>query len=155
MPGRPDGAHAGGGSSACTFSEWEAKHAREKLDRGEADKDTLAWARRAAERPGRGHQVIVLVGEEEKPLKTGETFFPGRIRGHAFVYSGAERRFVCGGPVEATSSPDVNIRYTYMKGNFLDQASKASAAGEAALARDLEVQVLRAVGEQLRRIDPS
>jgi hypothetical protein len=141
-----------GESSACAFSDWEAKQTRERLDRGDADKDTLAWARRAVVRPGRGYQVVVLVSDESKPMKTGNSFIPGRISGRAFVYSDELRRFVCGGPVEAMSSPNVNIRYSYMKDNFMDQEYKSASAGQAALGRDLEVQVRRAVSEQLHSI---
>jgi hypothetical protein len=141
-----------GESGSCAFDDWQAKRTREQLERGEADKDTLAWARQAVLTPGRGYQVIVLVDKESKPLKTGDTFIPGRISGRAFVYSDELRRFVCGGPVDAMSSPNVNIRYTYMKDNFLDQESKSASAGQAALGRDLEVQVRRALGEQLHSI---
>jgi hypothetical protein len=141
-----------GESSSCAFSEWEAKQTRERLDRGDADKDTLAWARRAVLRPGRGYQVVVLVASESKPMKTGDSFIPGAISGRAFVYSDELRRFVCGGPIDAMSSPNVNIRYTYMKDNFLDKDYKAASAGQAALARDLEVQVRRAISEQLHDI---
>jgi hypothetical protein len=141
-----------GDSSSCVGQEWAADELRKRLERGEADKDDLARARRTSGQRERGYQVLLLVRDERKPTGLGETFIPGHVTGRAYLYSDGDRRFLCAGDVEAANSKDVKINYTYMQGNFLDQEMKSREAAKASLERDLQVQLRRAVADGLHSL---
>jgi hypothetical protein len=139
-----------GDSSGCAGQEWAADELRKRLERGEADKDDLAQARRSSGHREHGYQVLLRVHDERKPTSLGETFIPGHVAGRAYLYSDGERRFLCAGDVAAANSPDVKINYTYMQGNFLDQEMKSRMAANGALERDLQVQLRKAVADGLQ-----
>jgi hypothetical protein len=124
----------GGGGCA---SELLLESLGERVDRGEAKKTDLSDARRELNRRD-GYEVVFLVTKQEEaksdwaPPKFGviKRFIPGTVQGRALVYSQADRRFVCGGEIEARNSPILKV---------------PSRGEEGVLKRDLEVQLRRQI----------
>ena len=143
----------------CRWLEQSVERVRQKVAAGEAKREDLSWARRRAESTRRSPpEVFLLVDHEEKGFVTagmGEaTFTPSLLVGRAVVYGPDDGQFLCAADVRAQSSKDIPIYYRYFAENPLDQSFQASAAAQGALVRDLEVQVRRAISQNLRSLEP-
>ena len=118
------------------------------IKRGEATRDMASRVSTVRRSP---HRVLV-VGETQAPVMTGDSYLPGRVHGRVFVYSLDQGRVVCTGELDAQNSPAVDIRYTAMRGNALDENRAMNEAGTAVLQRDLEVQTRFAIAANVRAV---
>jgi hypothetical protein len=82
------------------------------------------------------------------------SYTPGRVHGQALVYDHRAGRIVCAGPIDVENGPSIDISYSYMKDNFLDQDRKAHEAATAILAKDLELRVRREVAMKVVAVGP-
>lgn len=101
--------------ATLTSASVEARHEEEErlLDRVDdyAALDGAALVARAhqlAAQPLPTELLIVITAGRDPTLATGDTFDGGVALAHAYLYSPAERRFVCAGNVSAESSGAVN-----------------------------------------------
>lgn len=126
---------------------------RQRLASGEADRGDLERAARLASGRAWSREILVLlrVDERREPLfvRGGadlDSFVPGVIRGRAYAINVGTQRVVCVGDVAATNSPVID--FSYLSSSPLDESGKRSAA-ESTLARDLEVELRRAIAASL------
>lgn len=126
---------------------------RQRLAAGEADRGDLQRAERLASGRAWSREalVVVRVDERREPLfiRGGanlDSFEPGVIRGRAYAIDVGAQRVLCVGDVAATNSPVID--FSYLSTSPLDETSKRSAA-ESTLARDLEVELRRAIAASL------
>ena len=126
---------------------------RQRLASGEADRGDLERADRLASGRAWSREILVLlrVDERREPLfvRGGadlDSFVPGVIRGRAYAINVGTQRVVCVGDVAATNSPVID--FSYLSSSPLDESGKRSAA-ESTLARDLEVELRRAIAASL------
>jgi hypothetical protein len=101
--------------ATLTSASVETRHEEEErlLDRVDdyAALDGAALVARAhqlAAQPLPTELLIVITAGRDPTLATGDTFNGGVALAHAYLYSPAERRFVCAGNVSAESSGAVN-----------------------------------------------
>lgn len=101
-----------------------------------------------------GTVLIVVADEKHDPIVLGDTYDGGSIEGTAYVYRYAAQSVICAGHISAANTDSVDIHYTYttMQGAPLDQELKRDEAARAALDRDLQVQVGRAMASSLHAV---
>lgn len=141
----------------CGGNSWELSRLAEErtqLEAGERDKRDLARVERQLRRRERDQTVVLLVEEQSEPFASSGlagdfSFTPGSISGRAYLHVDGEG-FVCGGLVAARNSGEIDVTFSYMRDNFLDENQKGQQAVKGALLRDLEVQLRVAVSQGLR-----
>jgi hypothetical protein len=117
-----------------------------QLAEGKADKNDLERVRRLE----RGlDDELFVVGETKAPVVLADSYLPGSVTGFAYLYSYDEGRIVCFAALAVQSSPEIEISYSHMAGNYLDQEMKKDSAAQAVLERDLHVQVRYAIASRL------
>ncbi|MFO0577365.1 MAG: hypothetical protein U1A78_25445 [Polyangia bacterium] len=149
-PGEPIGE-----SSTVAVRRYLLQRIGEALRSGRAEKPQLRELRELAS--VRGTSIVVLV-ENRVPAAAsssaglGVSYTAGRLTGRAYLYSFAQKRIACAGLIEAVNSPKLDIRFSYTKGNVFDKSSKQQQSAEAALERDMEVQIRRALAAGLHAV---
>jgi hypothetical protein len=103
----------------------------------------VARAHQLAAQPLPAELLIVITAGRDPTLATGDTFEGGVALAHAYLYSPAERRFVCAGKVSAGSSSVVN---TFV--NPKDPDSK----NDPSLTADLYLNLISEAQHSLRAI---
>lgn len=150
QPGEPIGE-----SSTVAVRRYQLQRIGEALRAGRAEKHDLRALRELG--TVRGTSIVVLVESQVPALVSsaigpGVSYTAGRLAGRAYLYSFAQKRVACAGFIEAVNSPQLDIRFSYMKDNFLDKSSKQEQSAKAALERDLEVQIRRALAAGLHAV---
>jgi hypothetical protein len=92
-------------------------------------------------------EVLVVADESSAARMDGDSYLSGRVLGRAYVYDFHQRAIVCVADLDAQSSEHLDFEY-WSTGSMND--FERTQAANAALARDLEVQVRRAIAEGLR-----
>lgn len=134
-------------STARAIDEVAGKLAAGKADR--RDRDRLARLDRYA--------VFVMAERQTAPLVTATSagfgdYLPGELVGRSYVYSFRANAIVCAAALSVRSPDTIAIDFSYMQGNYLDHEYKKEQAAKAALDRDLDVRVRRALATQLRAV---
>lgn len=145
-----------GDSRELASREFTLNSIGEKLKSGRAEKHDLRELRELIRM--RGTSIIVIAQTQIESFVSsagpGITYKPARITGAAYLYSFAQKRIACAGPLFAENSPQLDFRFSHMKDNYLDETSKRSQSAQKALQRDLEVQIRRALAESLHAVSP-
>jgi hypothetical protein len=147
-----DVARCGGNSWALS----QLNEERAQVEAGERDKRDLHRVENQLRQRTRDQTVVLLVEESTDPFVTpglaGDfTYAAGTVAGRAYLHVDGEG-FVCGAFVEAKNSKEIDVRYSYMKDNFLDKSAKSGEAARAALMRDLDVELRKAVAGNLQAL---
>lgn len=118
-------------------------HARAAIADGSGTRRLLAEVR-----SGLGGFEVVVVEEpgSVKPVAIGDSFTGGTFVGHAYLYDHARRAIACVAEVNAKSSDSVSIRWSEIS----PVDGNRERAAQAALGRDLEVQIRGAISAGLR-----
>ena len=97
-----------------------------------------------------GPVVFAVTTLNKKPVVIGAKFIPGVIDGTAYVFDPGQRAITCAGTFSVTSRSTIDV--TYETVGPLDTGNRdANARGM--LARDLDVQLKRAVASALRLVE--
>ena len=98
-------------------------------------------------RVGRPYHVVLVEALRKQPKVSamGQTFDSGLFVGRAYLVEYATGRVACAADVIAGNSDEVKFQYTVNGWSSTEQAAAADA-----LRRDLDVEVMRAVAEQMR-----
>jgi hypothetical protein len=100
--------------------------------------------------------TVFVVGARDEALVHGVEplleYAPGTVTGTAYLYDPGAQRVVCAGPISVESGEHINIEYRAMAGNPLDAEMKADEAARAALKRDLDIRLKRAIVANLRAV---
>lgn len=126
---------------------WRITQVQDDLDKGEATKTELGQIEGMRSLPG---EVVFVVGKSSPPIVTGDSYLPGQITGTAYMYSYRQRRIVCAAPIEVENKEAIDIQYTYMEGNILDEDMKKRESAKSVLDADLDEQLNRQISERLR-----
>jgi hypothetical protein len=129
------------------LSTWLIEDVQEHLDKGEATKTELRQIEDIRNGPD---EVLLVVGKSEKAVVMADSYLPGHISGNAYVYSYRARRIVCAAEIDVQNKEAVDIQYTYMEGNILDEDEKKRESGVSELERDLQEQLRAQIAARLR-----
>ena len=129
---------------------WLITQVQDDLDKGAATKTELGQIEGMRGLPG---EVVFVVGKSSPPIVTGDSYLPGQIVGTAYMYSYRQRRIVCAAPIDVQNKEAIDIQYTYMEGNILDEDMKKRESARSTLETDLQEQLDRQISERLRATD--
>jgi hypothetical protein len=137
------------GTSAASTVAWVADH----LAKDEARRNDLDMLTRDSVLG----PAVFVVGVRTAPLVHGLEpmleYEPGKITGAAYVYDPVAQRVVCAGPIAVENGEHISIEYRAMKDNPLDAEQKAREAARAALDKDLNVRLKRAIVASVKAVD--
>jgi hypothetical protein len=100
-----------------------------------------------------GHSVereLFIIGTRTDPIVTADSYLPGTVTGFAYLYSYAKGKVVCFTSLAVQNSPAIDIAYTHMEGNIVDEEMKKREAAEQKLSQDLDLNVRNALAARLR-----
>ena len=130
----------------------EAAQSSQQLDAALADdhvdKDSLARARRLVPQTA----LVLVVDTAVHSQTAGSAYVPGGIAGTAYLIDLDGERVACAAPVVAQNSAEVRIEYEYDPNRAADQLVKRDEAAEAALATDLDGNLLQRIRRELRAV---
>lgn len=92
---------------------------------------------------------LFVVGEHKDPVVLADSYLPGQLTGFAYLYSFEAGRIVCFTALAAQNRERIEIQYSAMVGNVLDEEMKKNEAARSVLQRDLEVQIRTAIAARL------
>lgn len=87
--------------------------------------------------------VVVDVLHEKRPRRTKDSFVPGEVSAHAYVYSLAEQKVVCKGHLEVRNQPPETSPYAGIR---------RPAQGPDILDRELDMQIRQALATNLHAL---
>ena len=99
-----------------------------------------------------GTALVVVADEKHDPIVLGDTYDGGSVDGTAYLYRHAAQSVICAGHISAHNTDAIDIHYSALQGAPLDEQFKHDEAARAALDRDLEVQVERAIASALHAV---
>lgn len=143
-----------GAASITSTREWRLGQLEDALRKGTAEKQELASALGSVH--ARERLVLLQVAHERKPIglaggASEASYLGGEIEGRAYLYDEGAGGIVCVGDVVARNATGVDVRYQ-SQGAW--DTSARSAALNATLERDLEVQLRTAIARSLREAVP-
>jgi hypothetical protein len=112
----------------------------------QADKNDLARVKRLERSM---EDFLFVVGEQKAPTILSDSYIPGQLTGFAYLYSWSANRVVCFTSLAAQNREQIEIEYSAMVGNALDEQMKKNDAAKAVLERDLQVQIRTAIAARL------
>lgn len=118
-----------------------------ELAEGKADKHDLERLERMTYRLD---NELFVVGERREPVVLADSYLPGSLTGYAYLYSHQAKRVVCFAAIAAQNSPAIDIKYTHMEGNILDEQVKKDQAARDQLVRDLDENIRNAIAARLQ-----
>jgi hypothetical protein len=92
---------------------------------------------------------LFVVGEQKDPVVLADTYLPGQLSGFAYLYSWDANRIVCFTALAVQNREAIEIQYSHMAGNYVDEEMKKNDAARSVLQRDLQVQIRTAIAARL------
>jgi hypothetical protein len=117
-----------------------------ELAQGKADKNDLARVKRLERLMD---DFLFVVGEQTEPVVLSDSYVPGQLTGYAYLYSWNAGRVVCFTSLAVQNREAIEIEYTAMVGNYVDEQMRKNDAARAVLQRDLSVQIRTAIAARL------
>jgi len=93
--------------------------------------------------------MLFVVGEQKDPVVLADSYLPGQLSGFAYLYSFEAGRIVCFTALAVQNRESIEIEYSAMVGNALDEEMKKNDAARSVLQRDLQVQIRTAIAARL------
>jgi hypothetical protein len=117
-----------------------------RLAEKKADKNDLARVKRLERSM---EDFLFVVGEQRDPIVLSDSYEAGQLSGFAYLYSWSAGRVVCFTSLAVQNRESIEIEYSAMVGNVVDEMMKKNDAAKAVLERDLQVQIRTAIAARL------